>query len=113
MWTQNLTPFLALFGMFALLANTSISAGEKPHIIFDTDMDTDCDDVGALAMLHALADMGEVTILATPVSSKFPYSVPCTEAINKYYGPGDLPIGCPKGKGASIKAWLQVCATDC
>ena len=24
---------------------------EKPIVIFDTDMDTDCDDVGALAML--------------------------------------------------------------
>ncbi len=25
---------------------------EKPLIIFDTDMDTDCDDVGALAILY-------------------------------------------------------------
>jgi hypothetical protein len=71
--------------------------------IFDTDMDTDCDDAGALAMLHALADAGEVKILATVVSSKYAYSAPCVEAINRYYGRGDLPIGVPKGPGAPTK----------
>ena len=91
------------FVMLSLSLTFAIaSAQDKPHIIFDTDMDTDCDDVGALAMLHALADNGEIAILATPVSSKFPYSVPCTMAINQYYGRGELLIGSPKGKGASI-----------
>ncbi len=70
-------------------------------VVFDTDMDTDCDDAGALAMLHALADRGEVRILATLVSSKYAYSAPCVEAINRYYGRPDLPIGVPKGEGAS------------
>lgn len=69
-------------------------------LIFDTDIDTDCDDAGALAVLHTLADAGEVEILATMVSSLYPYSVPCVEAINRYYGRAGLPIGCPKGKGA-------------
>ena len=78
------------------------SGTEAPvPVIFDTDMDTDCDDAGALAMLHALADAGEVRILATVVSSKYPYSAPCVEAINRYHGRPDLPIGVPKGKGAS------------
>ena len=103
MFLQSLPRLLVLVSMLTLIVSASIDAAEKPYIIFDTDMDTDCDDVGALAMLHALADKGEVTILATPVSSKFPYSVPCTEAINNYYGRGDLPIGCPKGDGAGIK----------
>ena len=71
-------------------------------IIWDTDMDTDCDDVGALAMLHALADAGEAKILATVVSSHYPYSAPCVEAINRYHGRGDLPIGAPKQPGAPI-----------
>lgn len=69
-------------------------------LIFDTDMDTDCDDAGALAMLHALADAGEVEILATMVSSRHKWSVPCVAAINAYYGREALPIGCPKGPGA-------------
>lgn len=70
-------------------------------IIFDTDMDSDCDDVGALAVLHALADLGEAEILATVVSSKNPWSPPCVDAINTYYGRPDLPIGAPKRKGAA------------
>jgi inosine-uridine nucleoside N-ribohydrolase len=72
------------------------------RLIFDTDMDTDCDDAGALGMLHALADAGEVEILATVVSSHFPYSAAAVDVINTYYGRPDLPIGVPKRPGASI-----------
>jgi len=77
-------------------------AAARLPVIFDTDMDTDCDDAGALAMLHALADRGEVRILATVVSSKYPQSPACVEAINRYFGRPALPIGAPKGNGASI-----------
>lgn len=73
---------------------------EPVRLIFDTDMDTDCDDAGALAIVHALADRGEVEILGTPVSSQHPWSAACVDAINTYYGRPDLPIGVPKGKGA-------------
>lgn len=71
-----------------------------PKIIFDTDMDSDCDDVGALAILHALADNGECEILATVVSSVNPHSAPCVEAINTFYGRADLLVGAPR-KGPS------------
>jgi hypothetical protein len=41
------------------------AAVHKPvRIIIDTDMSTDCDDVGALCMAHALADLNECEILA-------------------------------------------------
>jgi hypothetical protein len=70
------------------------------NIIFDTDMDTDCDDVGAIAILHVLADRGEANILATMVSSKYEWSVPCLDAINTYFGRAYLPIGVVKGPGA-------------
>jgi hypothetical protein len=69
-------------------------------VIFDTDMDSDCDDVAALAMLHTLADRGEARILGTMVSSKHPWSAACTDAINTFYGRPDLPLGVPQGKGA-------------
>lgn len=71
-------------------------------IIFDTDMDSDCDDAGALAMLHALADKGEAQILGTMVSSKFQSSAPCVDAINTYFHRPDLPIGVNKEPG---KPW--------
>jgi hypothetical protein len=83
-----------------LFSSASLYASHPVRIIFDTDMDTDCDDAGALAMLHALADAGEVEILATVVSSRYAWSVPCVAAINGWYGRPDLPIGCPKERGA-------------
>lgn len=77
-------------------------AAAKPSpvkIILDTDMHTDCDDAGAFAVLHALADRGECEILAAMVSTTDPYSAPTIDAINTYYGRPDIPIGVIKGKG--------------
>ncbi|QDU61643.1 Inosine-uridine preferring nucleoside hydrolase [Planctomycetes bacterium Pan216] len=88
-------------GLF-LLAVTLLStaplanSAEPISVIVDTDMDSDCDDAGALAMLHALADKGEVRLLATPVSARHRWSGPCVDAINTYFGRPDLPIGIPK-----------------
>jgi len=77
-------------------------AGSSPiKIIFDTDMDSDVDDVGALAMLHALMTNGEVEILAVMVSSTYPASAACADAINTYYGRPNIPIGIKKGKGVN------------
>ncbi|MDO4570905.1 MAG: nucleoside hydrolase, partial [Planctomycetia bacterium] len=94
--------------LLCVFAQTScfvpLAAGENETplpIIFDTDIDTDCDDAGALAMLHFLADEGEVEILATLCSSHYAWSVPCIEAINTHFGRPDLPIGAPKLPGAS------------
>lgn len=70
-------------------------------IIFDTDMDTDCDDAGALAVLHVLADRGECEILGTMVSVSHPWSAPAVAAINAYYGRADLPLGSPKRGGVN------------
>lgn len=86
-----------------------ISDGEeKPYtavkIIFDTDMHTDCDDAGALGVLHALADRGECEILAIMCSTRDPYSAPAIAAINAYYGRVDIPIGVVRGNGVKMKS---------
>jgi hypothetical protein len=70
---------------------------ESLKVIFDTDMDGDNDDVAAAAILHALADSGKVDILAMGVVSRCPYSPACLDAINTYYGRGDIPIGVYQG----------------
>src|SRR4029434_5867713 len=49
------------------------------------------------AILHAFADGGHVEILAMGVVSRCPYSPACLDAINTYYGRGDIPIGVYKG----------------
>ena len=74
---------------------------EPVRIFFDTDMDTDCDDAGALAVLHALADRGECQIVATVVSVRHPGAAPTVAAINAYYGRKDLHIGGIKEGGVS------------
>lgn len=68
-------------------------------VIFDTDLGSDVDDAGAVAVLHALADQQEAKILAMGVSVKHPWSAPCLDALNTYYGRPDIPIGVLKGKG--------------
>jgi inosine-uridine nucleoside N-ribohydrolase len=78
--------------IFALAAVLAVSA-EPVKIIMDVDMAEDVDDVGAVAVLHALADRGEAEILGFMVSSKNESVVPCLDAINTWYGRADLPIG--------------------
>jgi len=68
-------------------------------VIFDTDIGSDVDDAGAIAVLHTLADRGEAEIVAMGVSVKGPFSAPCVDALNTYYGRPDIPIGVLKGPG--------------
>ena len=94
----------AMFVLFVAGLAVLIKAGENPErepvkVIFDTDMLTDFDDVGALACLHALADAGECEILATVSCTRGNASVGAVEVINSYYGRGDLPVGCAKEIG--------------
>ncbi len=83
-----------------LLVGMCASAGKPPvKIIFDTDMYTDYDDTGALAVLHTLANLGEAEILATISCTRDCLSVAATEIINKYYDRGDLPVACTARTG--------------
>ena len=68
-------------------------ASEPLAVLFDTDIDGDNDDVAAAAILHALADAGRVRVLAMGVVSRCADSPACLDAINTYYGRGDIPIG--------------------
>ena len=87
-----------VFAVFFL--SVALTGGAAPvKVIFDTDMLTDFDDVGALSCLHALADAGECEILATVSCTRGNASVAAIEIINGYYGRGDIPVGCTKGAG--------------
>lgn len=79
-----------------LLVGGSLQAQKKsavPLIILDTDMGPDYDDVGALAILHALAARGECRILATVASDRHPDVAPSIAIFNRYFGRPDLPVG--------------------
>ena len=83
----------------AIICLPIILAAQPVKIIFDTDMESDVDDVGALAMLHGFANHGEAEILATISSSLNPWSAPTIDVINTWYGCPDIPIGNVKTKG--------------
>ena len=73
-------------------------AKPKERVILDTDVGGDVDDAGALGMLHALADRGEIEILAVGVVIGHELAVPFVHAVNTWYGRPDLPIGTIKEK---------------
>lgn len=80
-------------------AGDFLPVDEQPvNVILDTDFASDVDDVGALAVLHALADAGEVEIMAVMVSDGGDApSHRAIDAVNTYYGRPDLPIGVVDG----------------
>lgn len=91
-----LTSFLAIMTPANLLAEGAEKMNPK-KVIFETDMSTDVDDVGALAVLHALADNEEVEILAISFNEVHPSGAGAICAINTWYNRGDIPIGIYKG----------------
>jgi len=88
---------MTIFLLLVLLAAAPSSATSPVPVIFDTDIMGDVDDVGAVAVLHALADRGEAKILATGVCVKNPWSPLCLDALNAYFGRADIPLGVVKG----------------
>ncbi|MCC5905285.1 MAG: nucleoside hydrolase [Balneolaceae bacterium] len=98
----NFSFYKAITGMVIALivlgCSNEINQSENPvNIIFDTDMTTDCDDAGALAMLHTLERKGEANILATVVNNMGEYSSGATAAINAFYNRPDIPVGAYQG----------------
>jgi len=86
------------FFLIYVLCATAVLQAEPMPVIFDTDMDSDVDDVAALAQLHVMADRGEIELLAVMVSGHNEWSAPCVDAINTFYGRPDLPVGLVSGK---------------
>lgn len=113
---------LLMLGVIALLASCkgnapkSDSEPEVPlsvDLILDTDLGPDYDDVGAMAVLHALADSGQVNILATVSSNRDEQVVPCIEVINTYFGRPDILVGAPKcDPGVTLTTWHKTKWTD-
>jgi len=76
-------------------------------VILDTDISLDVDDVGALALLHALADRKEAKIAGVVVSESLHnydglWGPPLVDIVNTHYGRPDIPIGVYKGPHRDI-----------
>jgi purine nucleosidase len=90
-----LLTILLVFALFPVALR-----GAPANIIFDTDMNGDVDDIGALAILNALTNLGEARMLAcvTSAEDRPDHATGATiDAINSYYGHSDVPIGAYHG----------------
>jgi inosine-uridine nucleoside N-ribohydrolase len=95
-----------LISIACLSANVFAQKSNKPvNLIFDSDMGPDYDDVGAIAILHALADKGEVKILATMASTKYDGVAGVLDVFNTYFKRPYIPIGVPKGDAQTLRDW--------
>ncbi|MBB4146016.1 nucleoside hydrolase [Rhizobium rhizoryzae] len=101
------------FGPASLVGKLTLNKGgvvRGQRIIFDTDMDSDCDDVAALAMLLQLQRLGECTIIAATVASNNIYAAPCTKTLLRAAGLGSIPVGAYQGSaigGGSTSLYAQ------
>ena len=93
--------WLTAFLLLSFGSGCDSGTRSAPQVIFDTDISSDVDDVGAVAVLHALADSDEVNILAMAVSSGDPWSAPCLSALNAWFGREDIPVGKARGRAVS------------
>lgn len=66
---------------------------EKTNVLLDLNIDGDCTNLGALAVLHVLADQNKANILSTTACFNSPLATGCIKAINSYYGRGNIPVG--------------------
>lgn len=89
------------------LLSTKFIAAQKTArpvpIIFDSDMGPDYDDVGAIAMLHALEDSGYAKILAMVASTKYKGVAGVFSVFNTYFKKPGIPVGVPKGKALELR----------
>lgn len=97
-----------LTGCLIVLVSLSANAQNRHDpvpVIFDSDMGPDYDDVGAIALLHALADSGEADILATVASNRYNGIAEVFDTFNTYFNRPDIPIGIPKGASVEMSDW--------
>ena len=79
--------------LLSLLILSIVECNAQTRVILDADLDSDVDDVQALAMLHTYRQAGQVDLLGVVVTSDDAYSFACADAINTFYGGPGLPIG--------------------
>jgi len=102
-----LSPIIALLltsmGTGVLAADAPpISTVAPVSIIFDTDMGGDCDDVGALFILHGAVERGEARLLATMGCVSADAIAPALDGINAWFGRPEIPVGTLKDPGLLV-----------
>jgi inosine-uridine nucleoside N-ribohydrolase len=96
--------FLSISLMMANHQCFAQRSADRIKIILDTDIGPDYDDVGAMAVLHAMADSGKVEILGIFSSNSDSLVVPTIDVLNTWFGRPEILTGSPKKGGVSLSA---------
>lgn len=90
-----MTRYVFLFLLTLLLPAAGFA---QQRVILDTDIDSDVDDAGTLAMLYNLHDRDVINLLGIIVTSDDPFAPTCVSALNAWYGKKDLLLGFLEGQ---------------
>lgn len=112
---KNIQFVLLFVFAFATPANADVKAQDtrKPvPLIFDTDLGNDCDDVLAMGVIHALQSRGECELLAVTITKDHELAASFADAVNTFYGRGDVPIGVCRSGVTNEAGKFNVLAKD-
>lgn len=98
---------IIVVSLCTISSHAQASKSKPLHVIFDTDMATDYDDIGAITLLHYYADQGKIKILATIASTKYPRVAAVLSVMNTYFKRPDIPIGVPTGAASADPDWQK------
>lgn len=90
---------MKFIGCFCLTLLLSISLFAQMRVIADMDIDSDVDDVAALAMLNNLHKSRNIKLLGVIVTSDDPYAAVC----NRFFNNSGFPIGLLKNQHQDSK----------
>ena len=79
--------------VFLMAFAAPVCNADMVKVIIETDMTLDVDDVGALAVIHALANRKEAELLGVSFNEVHPDGIRGIAAINTWYDRANTPIG--------------------
>src|SRR5690606_27897534 len=85
-----------------LLSAMPVVAQKNMPVILDTDIAPDYDDVGAMAVLHSLADQNLLAIKGVISCNSFDLTEPTIQIINEYFKRPKIPNGVPKNMALNM-----------
>lgn len=69
------------------------SSPNRTPVLLDTDIGSDCDDAGAMALMYLLCAKGEAVAAAIVHSTSQPHGVAYIDTLNRFYHQSEVPVG--------------------
>lgn len=84
-----------------------VFSSERKPIVIDTDVYSDVDDIGALAVANVLHNYGLADLRGVAVNTHSEYGALAVSVINTYFGNGDIPVAAlrPLTKEVFFDTW--------